>query len=286
MYGSEYSLHPIAMSLSILPNVKLVCCDFKSRLWLRDVVCWQGCNDLGMSPERGRNGEQTRNVEKTSVFDFAWSRHHEPPQFLSTITNVRGISLLRCPPRWSPALTRLAKSNPRILGIDIEDSNDPLDHSELQATLEENRHNWANNTPILAGEDVIFWLCFPPESQAHATAMSIPSWSNRPGILVLKTARAGPVRVNLLHRMRKGVQVSWRLHGTGESSTMEIKQNPKFGHHSFVVEVPSSGVHQIDIIFQMDAGSFHLRRVWVSLVHRGGAGEDSIDEGIDEGAET
>lgn len=210
-----------------------------------------------------------------TVFDFSsipWDElPSEPPQSLCRINNSLGVSLHSCPSEWLPQLTRLAQSNPHILAITLSTIDDPnFDASELPATLAKNRHNWVTDTPIPEGEDAVFWLGFPSYSQAIGTAMSMSVPLNysppQPSVLIFRTARAGTFRVGLLHiTLLEAARVTWRLHGTEEASTTDLKRSAseaELQYDSFTVEVRSPGIHQIDITFDFE-GSDIVREPWV-----------------------
>ncbi|KAJ6534924.1 hypothetical protein B0H19DRAFT_1323037 [Mycena capillaripes] len=221
-----------------------------------------------------------------TVFDFSsWRLDPAPPPSLSTLNNNRGVQLLNCPDEWLPHLIQRAKSDRHILGITFEEQNgDPT----LSTILAKNRLEWATNTVIPDGDDIIFWFWF---SEGFTTDL---------GGSTMLTKREGLFRVSFIHYVgTEGVQATWRLDSTPDLSVVETEWIMNRGddgfrlqHDSFTIDVRSPGIHQIEITLKVpetrfDYGfDYHLRKVWISLVPDGKDAEDDGDEGADFDEET
>ncbi|KAJ6591309.1 hypothetical protein DFH09DRAFT_1273923 [Mycena vulgaris] len=213
------------------------------------------------------------------VFDFACDDMKSFTGFPEKITDVLGVSLLRCPARWLPQLTKLAQSNPTTLSIELPDSG----ASELQMTLEEHRREWGASAPI-ANSAVISYFCFSARFAAAGTSMNAmrPRDRNRykdafqsAGVLLVKTAQGGTLRVALWHcSLGSLTRVFWRLGTAGNAGLAGTRYIPvgmrdEFRRDWFTVEVPGPGVHQIEIAVQRSNAEkysrYALRKVWVTL---------------------
>ncbi|KAJ7482028.1 hypothetical protein FB451DRAFT_1171146 [Mycena latifolia] len=192
-----------------------------------------------------------------------------------------GVSLLGCPKQWLPPLTELTQSNPRIMSIEILNSIASL--SESEARIEENRCNWGTNTPIPDGDRIVSCFCFSSNFTAKGAYMSKCS-RRATGILLVKTVQAGTFRVTFLHHSPWGPILSWSLRTTESplQGTIEIPAGRDFRSDGFTFEVPSAGLHQIDIRID-NRGFYGFRKVWVTLVHGDTQvpGDTSDAEGLD-----
>ncbi|KAJ7432873.1 hypothetical protein FB451DRAFT_1476926 [Mycena latifolia] len=179
-----------------------------------------------------------------SVFDFDHSK--SPMPLDKILADGPGVSLLRCPEQWLSQLTELAQANPCIMAIEIPNSS--AGQNRLEDMIEANRHNWGNNIPIPDRDHVISCFCFLSKFKADSFCMS--AGREAMGILLVNTGQAGTFRVTFLHHtFRRSVQLSWSLRTAGSPlhGTIEIPYGNDFRRDSFTLEVPSAGLHQIDI---------------------------------------
>ncbi|KAJ7473427.1 hypothetical protein FB451DRAFT_292410 [Mycena latifolia] len=220
-----------------------------------------------------------------AVFDFDDSK--SPMPLDKILADSPGVSLLRCPEQWLPQLTELVQTNPRIMAIKIPNS--AASQSELEDIIEENRRNWGANIPIPDGDHTISCFCFSSKFTADSFYMSTED-REATGILLVKTAQAGTLRVTFLHRgfSYTSTQLSWSLRTAGSPShgTIEISDGD-FRRDSFTLEVPSAGMHQIDISIENRGRwlEYEFRKVWVTPLPedtqvRGGTG-DANSESLD-----
>ncbi|KAJ7473421.1 hypothetical protein FB451DRAFT_1249219 [Mycena latifolia] len=197
-----------------------------------------------------------------SVFDFDHSK--SPMPLDKILADGPGVSLLRCPEQWLSQLTELAQANPCIMAIEIPNSS--AGQNRLEDMIEANRHNWGNNIPIPDRDHVISCFCFLSKFKADSFCMS--AGREAMGILLVNTGQAGTFRVTFLHHtFRRSVQLSWSLRTAGSPlhGTIEIPYGNDFRRDSFTLEVPSAGLHQIDIRID-NRLLYEFRKVWVTLV--------------------
>ncbi|KAJ7473435.1 hypothetical protein FB451DRAFT_1398544 [Mycena latifolia] len=229
-----------------------------------------------------------------AVFDFAGNddtvNSKSPVPLAKILPDGPGVSLLRCPEEWLPQLTKFARSNPCIMAIEIPTS--PASQSKSEYIIEEHRRNWGTNTPLLDEDDIVSYFCFSSNFKAQGTYMSaVPSGSKEfsTGFLVVKTAQAGTFRVTFWHHptsismFNRPGNLSWSLRTGGSPlhGTIELPNGKGFRRDSFTLEVPSAGLHQIDIRINItNYETYKFRKVWVTLVNA--SGDPLVMEGWEE----
>jgi hypothetical protein len=210
------------------------------------------------------------------AFNF-WNNHLRPPASLSTINNEFGVQLLNCPLEWLPYLPQQTQLPPRhIIGITSrQDAGGAGISQNLSAILEENRLQWATDTLIPDGQDVISRLCILKGFKADLeTLVTSPLSQQVCSILVFKTRREGMFCVNVVHNLgaENVLHATLTLHDTrvdvAEGEWSVKGRGDILQHDSFTVDVQSPGVHQIEITFR-PMFIYRLRKVWVSSVRDG-----------------